>query len=193
MYIRKKKNKSGSISIQIIEKKNSRYKVVETIGCAKSKQELDKLLIEAQKRLAELNPTLFDYAEVISPKKLYNKYTKVIGDELILGKIFKNIRCHTICFEKQKQKEMFKYLVLSRLLYPGSKLYLIDYLMIYKKKKIDKNKIYRFLDKIYSDKLRQQIQQCVFNHTQKIMQGRPCQPNCVNHLKPSKSTLHILS
>jgi transposase len=41
--------------------------------------------------------------------------------------------------------------------------------MIYKKEKIDKNKIYRFLDKVYSDTLKQQIQQCVFNHTKKIM------------------------
>jgi len=38
MYIRKKKNKSGSISIQIIEKKHSQYKVVKTIGCAKNKK-----------------------------------------------------------------------------------------------------------------------------------------------------------
>jgi len=53
---------------------------------------------------------------------------------------------------------MFRYLVLSRLLYPENKLYLVDYLMFYKKEKIDKNKIYRFLDKIYSDKLQQQIQ-----------------------------------
>ncbi len=171
MYIRKKKNQSGSISVQIIEKKHSMYRVVETIGCAKNEEELNELLQEAQKRLARLDPTLFDYAEAISPKKLSNKHTKVIGDELILGKIFEDIKCHTISFEKPKQKEMFRYLVLSRLLYPGSKLYLIDYLMIYKKEKIDKNKIYRFLDKIYSDKLQKQIQQCVFNHTQKIMQG----------------------
>ena len=170
MYIRKKKNKSGSISIQIIQKKHSHYKVVKTIGCAKNKKELEELLQEAQKQLVRLDPTLFDYTEAVAPKKLSNKHTKVIGDEFILGKIFRDIGCHTINFKKPNKKEMFRYLVLSRLLYPGSKLYLIDYLMIYKKEKIDKNKIYRFLDTIYSDKLQQQIQQCVFHHTQKIMQ-----------------------
>ena len=59
---------------------------------------------------------------------------------------------------RKSGKDMFRYLVLSRLLYPENKLYLVDYLMFYKKEKIDKNKIYRFLDKIYSDKLQQQIQ-----------------------------------
>ena len=169
MYIRKKKNKSGSISVQIIQKKNSKYKVVETIGCARCDIELNTLIEEAHKRLIMLDPTLLDYAESLSPKKLLNKHTKVIGDELILGKIFQDIQCHTISFESKKDKNLFRYLVLSRLLYPGSKLYLIDYLMIYKKEKIDKNKIYRFLDKVYNDTLQQQIQQCVFNNTKKIM------------------------
>jgi hypothetical protein len=169
MYIRQKKNKSGSISVQIIQKKNSKYKVVETIGCARCDVELNILIEEAHKRLVMLDPTLLDYAESLSPKKLSNKHTKVIGDELILGKIFQDMQCNTPNFENKKSKDLFRYLVLSRLLYPGSKLYLIDYLMIYKKEKIDKNKIYRFLDKVYSDTLKQQIQQCVFNHTKKIM------------------------
>ena len=33
MFIRKRKNPSGSISIQIIDKSNGKYKVVETIAC----------------------------------------------------------------------------------------------------------------------------------------------------------------
>jgi len=33
--VRKKKNSSGSVSIQIIDRKNRGYKVVETIGCSK--------------------------------------------------------------------------------------------------------------------------------------------------------------
>jgi len=81
MYIRKKKNKSGSISVQIIEKKSSKYKVVETIGCAKDNDELNILLEDSQKRLIMLEPTLLDYAQILSPQKLSNKHTKVIGDE----------------------------------------------------------------------------------------------------------------
>jgi hypothetical protein len=94
---------------------------------------------------------------------------RVIGDELIFGKLFKDIGCSDISFAKIKGQEIFKALIISRLLYPGSKLYLIDYYHIYKKQKIDKNKIYRFLDTVYKDNLKSQIEQCIFEHTKKIM------------------------
>ena len=40
MFVRKKKNKSGSVSVQIIDK-NAGYRVVETIGSAKDEEEID--------------------------------------------------------------------------------------------------------------------------------------------------------
>lgn len=43
MFVRKNKNSSGSISIQIIEKAHGKYKVVETIGCSKDKNEVEKI------------------------------------------------------------------------------------------------------------------------------------------------------
>ena len=49
---------------------------------------------------------------------------------------------------------------------------MIDYFHIYKKQKIDKNQIYRFLDTIYKDDLKSQIEQCIFNHTKKIMNNQ---------------------
>ena len=66
-------------------------------------------------------------------QKLTNKDMRVIGDELIFGKLFKDLGCENILFKKEEDKEIFKALVVSRLLYPGSKLYLIDYYHIYKK------------------------------------------------------------
>jgi len=59
MFIRKKRNSSGTISIQIISKKDGKYKVVESIGCSKDKKEIEKLYKKAQKRLHELEPNLF--------------------------------------------------------------------------------------------------------------------------------------
>jgi hypothetical protein len=172
MFVRKKKNNSGSISIQIISKDNGKYKLVETIGCSKNELEIQQLVQTAKDRLLELQPNLFDFAEYQNKKqKLTNKDMRVIGDELIFGKLFKDIGCSDIPFKKIKDKEIFKALIISRLLYPGSKLYLIDYYHIYKKQKIDKNKIYRFLDKMYEDDLKSKIEQCIFNHTKKIMSG----------------------
>lgn len=173
MFIRKKKNNSGSISIQIISKNSGKYKVVETIGCGVSDYEIEELLQQANERLLELEPTLFDFIDYQSKKqKLTNKDMRIIGDELIFGKLFKDIGCQDINLKKIKDNEIFKALVISRLLYPGSKLYLIDYFHIYKKQKIDKNQIYRFLDTIYKDDLKSQIEQCIFNHTKKIMHNQ---------------------
>ena len=173
MFIRKKKNNSVSISIQVISKNSGKYKVVETIGCGVSEYEIEQLLQQANERLLELEPTLFDFIDYQSKKqKLNNKDMRIIGDELIFGKLFKDIGCQDINLKKIKDNEIFKALVISRLLYPGSKLYLIDYFHIYKKQKIDKNQIYRFLDTIYKDDLKSQIEQCIFNHTKKIMNNQ---------------------
>ena len=170
MFVRQKKNNSGSVSIQIISKNSGKYKVVETIGCSSDKHEIEQLQQVANDRLLELEPSLFDFIEYTTRKqKLTNQDMRVIGDELIFGKLFKDIGCSMISLSQINDKDIFKALVISRLLYPGSKLYLIDYYHIYKKQHIDKNKIYRFLDTIYKDDLKAQIEQCIFNHTKKIM------------------------
>ena len=43
MFVRKKKNRSGSVSIQIISKRDGKYKVRETIDCSKDKYETERL------------------------------------------------------------------------------------------------------------------------------------------------------
>ena len=48
MFIREKKNKSGSVSIQVVSKENGTYKVVKTIGCATERPEIDALKLKAQ-------------------------------------------------------------------------------------------------------------------------------------------------
>ena len=59
MFVRKLKNRSGSLSIQVIQKARGKYKVVKTVGCATTqreiehlsnlaKQEIDKLLLQAK-------------------------------------------------------------------------------------------------------------------------------------------------
>ena len=193
LHLREKKNKSGSVSIQIVDRKNRGYKVIETIGCAKNNTDKQLYLDIASARLKDLNkklyPTLFDIIkdenknddklEFIS---ISNKELIPIGDELIYGKLFEEIGCNKIEFNTDKYF-LFKALVISRILYPGSKLYLIDYLSYFKHKSIDKNQIYRFLDTLYQDDIKKQIEECIFNHTKKIMDNtitRDCKINCVN-------------
>ena len=61
LHIREKKNRSGSISIQIIDRKNRGYKVVETIGCAKNDTDKQLYLDIASVRLKDLNKKLYPH------------------------------------------------------------------------------------------------------------------------------------
>ena len=174
LHIREKENSSGSISVQIIDRTHRQYKVIETVGSSKNIVDIELYLDMAKIRLKELNqqlyPTLFDeeFEDKLEFIDLANKELIPVGDELIYGKLFQQIGCNQIKLNSKNLK-LFKELIISRILYPGSKLYLIDYLAYFKKEHIDKNKIYRFLDTIYQEDIKNTIEECVFNHTKKIM------------------------
>ena len=61
MFIRKLKNRSGSISVQIISKSKGKYQVVKTIGSSKSEQEIEKLYFLGKQELERISiqPKLF--------------------------------------------------------------------------------------------------------------------------------------
>jgi len=180
--VRKKKNTSGSISVQIIDRKNRAYKVVETIGCSKDELDIEVLYQKALKRIDELENNLL----YLSNKKSHEEQNEEffssittdniipIGDELIYGRLLDEFNCNTVfersSVKKVKEKQfLFRSLVISRILYPGSKLYLVDYLEYFKKQTVSTDKIYRFLDTLYTQEIKEAIERCIFNHTKKIM------------------------
>jgi len=59
LRVRKKKNTSGSFSIQIVDRTNRGYKVVETIGCSSDEAEIERLYLNAIARIDELSQNLF--------------------------------------------------------------------------------------------------------------------------------------
>ena len=84
MFVRKKKNKSGSTSIQIIQKQKGKYKVVKTIGSAIDEDEIELLYQQANEAIPELfnQLNLFD-----------SRTTSVIPDIRLKLKTF---RLHTL-------------------------------------------------------------------------------------------------
>ena len=107
LRVRKKRNKSGSVSIVIVDRSNRGYKVVETIGCSKNEDEIEKLYQKALKRINELENNLLNLIDKkeeelkeIKLKEIFSKITNdniiPIGDELIYGKIFDKIGCNDI-------------------------------------------------------------------------------------------------
>ena len=180
--VRKKKNSSGSVSIQIIDRKNGGYKVVETLGCSKDESEIETFYKKALKRIDELENNLLYFSEEQSSQEQYKEFFSSIttddivpiGDELIYGRLFDELGCNNVfqtsSIKKVSQKQfLFRSLVISRILYPGSKLYLVDYLEYFKKQTISIDTIYRFLDTLYSETIKSKIEECIFKHTKKIM------------------------
>ncbi len=53
MFIRNKKNKSGVISVQIIDKSTGKYKVVKTMGSSSDTVEVQKLVYQAAQWIKE--------------------------------------------------------------------------------------------------------------------------------------------
>ena len=173
MFIRKIRNKSGSISIQIISKQGGRYKVVETVGCAKNPEQTAKIYLTAQIRLKELQfpnqPSLFmdqDELTVLNfVENLANKDIHTIGPELIFGSLFDYIGFNQI------KNKLFRHIVIARLAYPGSKLKTVDYLFRYRGIETKIEKVYRFLDKL-NNHYQQDVERIAFNHTKKSLKGK---------------------
>jgi len=171
MFIRRLKNRSGSISIQIVNKDRGRYKVVKTIGCATMLHEVEKLeLIGKQEieKLSGLEQKLFGFDKDETVEQAFsileNSNIRTVGPELIFGKIYDYIG-----FNKIKE-EMFRHLVISRLAFPLSKLKTSEYLYRYQGIDVDIDAVYRFLDKL-NDKLKPEVEQISFEHTKKVLNG----------------------
>ena len=104
LRVRKKKNKSGSTSILIVDRSDRGYKVVENLGFSKDKDEIEKLYKRALQRIDELERNLLFISKENNKKEslkelLSNLTTQdfiPIGDELIFGKIFNDIGCKDI-------------------------------------------------------------------------------------------------
>ena len=146
VFIRKKKNKSGSVSIQIIDKSSGKYEVIETVGCTANEQEQQNLIEQAQGLLpSHTKQSSIDFSfseDEVFLKQLRQGLKKifVVGPELILGKLFDEVGY------RQVPSSLFRHLVITRLVYPGSKLKTVDYLLRYKGIYTHEDRIYRYMD-----------------------------------------------
>ena len=171
MFLRQKKNKSGSVSVQIIAKENGKYRVVKTIGSANTNQAIAVLFYRGKQELSKMQAQsslfIFENDALIEGflAQLQNSQVRTVGPELIFGKIYDAIGFNAV------QEEMFRHLVISRLAFPLSKLKTIDYLYRFQGVSLDISSVYRFLDKLNA-KLKDQVERISFAHTLKVLQDK---------------------
>lgn len=170
MYVRKKKNKSGIISVQVIDTSGSIDRLVKTIGHSGDHAEVLNLLRQAHQFIAEYTHqkefvfNTLSKDNFLTTLKAGLKKVQVIGPELILGKLFDEIGFNQIT------DELFRHLVLSRLTFPLSKLKTSEYLLRYQNVVVEVDSIYRYLDKLESQ--REVVQRISFEHTLKLFDGK---------------------
>ena len=171
MFIRQKKNKSGSVSVQIISKHRGRYKVEKTIGSSTSQEHITILVYQARYELEKMagQVSLFiseqDTAIEGYLQTLQNIQIRTIGPELIFGKIYDAIGFNTI------DEDLFRHLVIARLAFPLSKLKTVEYIYRYQGVHLEIDRVYRFLDKL-NNTLKDQVEQITYQHTLKILKGK---------------------
>lgn len=171
MFVRKNKNRSGSVSIQIISKIGRSNKVIKTVGCARThrEEELFYLLAKSEiQRIQGMQSLFVEHEDAIVENfvaTIGNDNLQIVGTELILGHLYQRIG-----YPDDGGNNFFKNLVLCRLVYPGSKLKTVEYFKKHLNIDVSVYTIYRFLDELHS-KLKEKIEKITFEHSRKILGG----------------------
>jgi len=170
MFIRCKKNKSGSTSVQIIDKSSGKYVLFQTVGSSSDSVEIDFLIAKGKKTIAShVGQSIlpFDKDKELAFIDTFLHYLgsmNLVGPELLLGQIFNAIGFSAI------EDDLFRHLVITRIVYPVSKLKTTDYLFKYKGEDISVYRIYRYLDKLHKSQM-ELVKTISFAHTLKVLNG----------------------
>lgn len=149
MYVKKKKNASGSTSVLVVSKDNHRrHRLVKNMGCGNTPSEISVLVSSAKEYIANTKgpflPGLLEEESEIEGFlcNLGNNSIQVIGPELVFGSLYDRIGYGNIA------SDIFRHLVICRLYNPGSKLKTVEYLEQYLHVTYSVDAIYRFLDNL---------------------------------------------
>ena len=147
MFLRRKPNKSGTVSVQVVEKCDGKYVVLQSFGASGTEDGIRRLESKAQtwmdKRRGPQLPLWQERDEVVEEfvGGLSNGQLQVIGPELVYGTLYDHIGYGRL------DNELFRDVVICRLFNPGSKLKTTDYLERYLHVRVSTDRIYRMLDR----------------------------------------------
>jgi transposase len=170
VFVRKKKNKSGLVSVQVIDKSNGKYKLVRTIGSSHDDTIVNEL-IEGGQRWIKAQKGQYDI-DFVGEEILIDRFVQSIekltlsGTDLLIGRIFDEVGYNQI------KDELFRLLVIYRVVFPVSKLKMTEYLYRYHQKEVNEDQIYRYLDKLVKHQ-KTKIEKISYLHTLKVLGCKP--------------------
>lgn len=178
MFIKRKKNRTGTVSVVVAEKNSGIYRELITIGISKSPEETGALMSKAREwidREQERRHPRLDLfgeerskceAELLNAEQMLSCITNISinGADLILDRVFDNVGFNRI------EDTVFRQLVKARLSYPASKAATVEYLKNHFDEDVSLSKIYRYLDKLSSNQ-HEFVQDISVLHTRRILGG----------------------
>ena len=172
MFVRRKKNRSGTTSVVVVDKSSGKFKELTTIGVSSSPEELDELERKARYWIDHHTGQLsldFDESEkaLQEVKNTISRIERTLHNtpQVILNHIYDSIGFNAI------DDDILRHLVIARVCQPQSKVATVEYLKSYFDEDIRLHNIYRYMDKLYNTQ-REKVQQISVEHTMKVLGGR---------------------
>jgi hypothetical protein len=174
MFIRKKKNRSGTTSVVVVDKSGGRFREIRTIGVSSDENEIAAYHHQGIKWISvqQGNRDMFALYERQREEQqvtecLISNIENILlnGTQLILYPVFKLIGFDAI------DDEILKQLVVARLCQPSSKVATVDYLKSHFDEDVELYRLYRYLDKLH-DTQKDTVQKISVEHTRKVLDGK---------------------
>ena len=174
MFVRKRKNKSGSTSVVVIDKCKGRFRELITLGVSSDDKVISELYAQGKKWISNRTEgcDMFSLQEQQREEKQVTDYLLsnienilLNGTQLILNQVFKLVGFDAV------DDDILKHLVIARLCQPSSKSGTVDYLKSYFDEDVELHKIYRYLDRLHNTQ-QEKVQQISVEHTRRILGGK---------------------
>lgn len=175
MFVRKKKNRSGTTSVIVVDKHGGKFKELHTVGVSDDKSVIESLCAKGRLWIKEyLGIRELDFEEPCRKDREIEITNAVLdnidavllnGAKLILDRVYDSVGFN------QVSDDVLRHLVIGRLCQPMSKMATADYLKSHFDKDVDLSKIYRYMDKLYNT-LQEAVQRVSVHHIFSVLGGR---------------------
>ena len=174
MFVRRKFNKSGSISVQVLDKRDGRSVLVRSFGSSKIEAEVCEMERRAQDFINTYGgQTVFDFEAHLQSQRqtqLDNVFSRIVdirqnAIQIILERIYGGIGFGAI------GDDTLRLLAIARVCQPKSKVATVDYLKRCFHEDVKLHKVYRYMDTLYNTQ-REKIQNISVEHTRGLLGGR---------------------
>ena len=174
VFVRKKKNRSGSTTVVVIDKSRGKFKTLWTIGTSSDVTVIEELFKAGTEYIRSYGGQLdlFGNAEgavqeLETTKRILSNIESILinGARIVLDHVFRNVGFDEI------DDDILRGLVVARLCQPLSKSATVDYLKSYFDEDVELHSIYRYLDRLHNTQ-QENIQRISVEHTRKILGGK---------------------